>query len=281
MAKSLKLHELITELEKNPRTKLAKNQKLTAEEEEKDPDNSDNENDQGEIEEEEAEAVADYDEHESLCHITLPDFPGGSEAFEAAAKFCYGVKIELSPSNVAPLRCAAHFLQMTEEYSEDNLISKTERYLSQIVPKNIKHPIQTLHCCERLLPLAEDLGIVQRCIDAIASKASSTDPSLFGWPVNDGAAKDNTSARRKAAGPDVWFDELTLLSLQLFKQLILAMKAKHVSSEVIENCLMYYSKRHIPGISRANRKSSSAAATSSSSSSIPSEMSKESFWKLS
>ncbi|KAF5824160.1 putative SKP1/BTB/POZ domain superfamily protein [Helianthus annuus] len=42
----------------------------------------------------------------SMLHITLPDFPGGSEAFEAAVKYCYAVKIELTPLNVAPLRCA-------------------------------------------------------------------------------------------------------------------------------------------------------------------------------
>lgn len=273
MSKSLKLHELITEQEKMPKTNATKIQKPTQEGEERDKDAE-------EIEEEEEEHEEDDDHY---CHITLPDFPGGSEAFETAAKFCYGVKIELSSSNVAPLRCAGDFLQMTDEYSEDNLISKTERYISQTVLKDIKNSIQTLHSCQRLLPLAESLGIVQRCIDAIAAKASSSDPSLFGWPVNDGAAKGtetsttNANARRKLtagnarAGSgtdgDMWFEELTMLNLQIFKRLISSMRELDLSPEIVENCLIYYAKKYIPGISRTNRKSSS----SSSSSSIPSE----------
>ncbi|KAM1326740.1 hypothetical protein ACFX14_011256 [Malus domestica] len=56
------------------------------------------------------------------------DFPGGSETFEIAAKFCYGVKIDLSSSNVVPLRCAGKYLEMTDEYSEDNLISKLKGF---------------------------------------------------------------------------------------------------------------------------------------------------------
>ncbi|MFS7926788.1 putative NPH3/RPT2-like family protein [Helianthus anomalus] len=58
------------------------------------------------------------------AHITLPDFLGGLETFEAAVKYCYAVKIELTPLNVAPLRCAGEVLETTEEYCKDNLISK-------------------------------------------------------------------------------------------------------------------------------------------------------------
>jgi hypothetical protein len=125
---------------------------------------------------------------EEQCHVTFTDFPGGSEAFEMAAKFCYGVKMELSPSNVASLRCAGEFLEMTEEYSEDNLISKTEKFLSQNVLKSLGHSIKTLKSCERLFPMAEDLGITERCIESVISRASSVDPALFGWPVSEAAA---------------------------------------------------------------------------------------------
>ncbi|XP_027078344.2 BTB/POZ domain-containing protein At5g66560 [Coffea arabica] len=288
MSKSLKLHKLITEQEKIPKTtsssfSSAKFQKPSESEKDDADDNNtstNNKDDQGEIIAEE-ELVDDEDEAE-YCHITLPDFPGGSEALETAAKFCYGVKIELSPSNVAALRCAGGFLQMTEEYSEDNLISKTERYLSQTVLRNIKDSIQTLHSCQKLLPLAENLGIVQRCLEAIASKTSSADPSLFGWPVSEGIAeRAGNNARRKltgaaaargggaaVAGAEVWFEELTLLSLEFFKRLLSAMKEGDASAEIIENCLVYYAKKYIPGISRANRKPSSSI---SSSSSVPSE----------
>ncbi|XP_006338256.1 BTB/POZ domain-containing protein At5g66560 [Solanum tuberosum] len=253
MSKSRKLHEMITEQETNASS--SKIQKPAERDNDCDGDE--------EIEEEE-----DNEEDQQYC-ISFPDFPGGSETFETAAKFCYGVKIELSASNVAPLRCAGEYLEMTEEYSEDNLISKTERFLSQTVLKSIKDSIRTLNSCKNMLPLAETLGIVQRCIDAVAVRASTADPSLFGWPVNDHGPGNGVEAntRRKGAnrggGMDSWFEELGYLSLPLFKRLISAMKSRDLSSEVIESCLMYYAKKYIPGISRSSRNASS--------SSIPSE----------
>ncbi|PPR96093.1 hypothetical protein GOBAR_AA24563 [Gossypium barbadense] len=204
------------------------------------------------------------------------DFPGGSDAFETAAKFCYGVKIDLSSSTVVPLRCAAEFLEMTDEYSEDNLISKTERFLSQSVFKNLKASIKALKSCESVMTLAESLGIVERLIDSIALRASSTDPTLFGWPVNDGIVEAKgtsaqalwngieTGLRRKAlartSNVESWFEDLALLSLPLFKRLISTLKRRDLSPEVIESCLMSYAKKYIPGTSRSNRKPSSSLA---------------------
>lgn len=263
MARSKKLHEVITEHETNPTGKAIAQRE--SEQEEHD-----------EIQEEkkaETEMEADSDD---FCHVTLPDFPGGSETFETAAKFCYAVKIELSSSNVAPLRCAGEVLEMTEEYCEDNLISKAERFLSKTVLRSLRDSIRTLESCENLLPLAESLGIVQRCIDSIVSKASASDPSLFGWPVNEftnsgavAVSSHETGSRRKGAtttrgagGGDRWFDELVFLSPPLFKRLIVAIKARDLNPEIIENCLISYAKKHIPGVNRGGRRSSSSSVLS-------------------
>lgn len=256
MSKSRKLHELITEQEN-----IQETQRIPIPSEPRHNSDKDIAENQEIQEEHENEEEQDDDQH---CRITLPDFPGGSESFETAAKFCYGVKIDLSATNVAPLRCAGEYLQMTDEYSEDNLISKTERFLSQSVLKNLKYSIKTLTSCEGLLPMAESLGIAQRCIEAIATKAATSDPSLFGWPMNDGATniKNEAHPRRKysnatrggAAAADSWLDELGYLSLPFFKSLIFAMKALDVSGEIIESCLIHYAKKYIPGISRTNRK---------------------------
>ncbi|KAL0450263.1 UNVERIFIED_CONTAM: BTB/POZ domain-containing protein [Sesamum latifolium] len=165
MSKSRKLHELITEQEKTLATGRTTRVQT--------PSESTQQLDNDSEEKQEIQEEQENEEDEEQCHITLPDFPGGSESFETAAKFCYGVKIDLSATNVAPFRCAGEYLEMTEEYSEDNLISKTERFISQSVLKNIKHSIRTLTSCEGILPMAENLGIVQRCIEAIASKAAA------------------------------------------------------------------------------------------------------------
>ncbi|KAJ7952941.1 BTB/POZ domain-containing protein family [Quillaja saponaria] len=274
MSKSRKLYQLITEHEANPssatkiRTAASDTIIVTTEAEE---------------EEEEDEIVEEH------CHIAFTDFPGGSESFEMATKFCYGVKIDLSSSNVASLRCAGEYLEMTEEYSEDNLISKTERFLSQSVLKSIKDSIKTLKSCERLMPLAESLSITQLCINSIVSRASSANPALFSWPVNDPTANESTTGssaskqilwngietggRRRKGGTrgvtngESWFEELSLLRLPLFKVLIHTMRERDVSPEIIESCVMHYAQKYIPGVSRSNRKPS----TSSSSVSVTSE----------
>ncbi|XAR57849.1 hypothetical protein NMG60_11026132 [Bertholletia excelsa] len=233
ITKSKKLHELITEQEAN--TAIVQNSSAAEEE------------------------IQD-EKDEQYCHISLPEFPGGPEAFEAVAKFCYGVKIELSASNVAALRCAGEVLEMTEEFAEDNLISRTERFLSQSLQKSIKDSIKTLKSCESLMPLAETLGIVQCCINSIAAQASSTNPSLLGWPVQETEGRLKNTGR--AAGGKLWFDELALLSLTLFRRLISAMKTRDLNPEIIENCLIYYTKRYIPGASRSNRKPSSLSTIS-------------------
>ncbi|GLU19950.1 hypothetical protein SLE2022_361700 [Rubroshorea leprosula] len=264
MSKSRKLHEMITEQE--ARTTMPSATRRQSQEE------------QHEIEEEEEEE--EDAEDDGLCQISLTDFLGGSGTFEMAAKFCYGVKINLSSSNVVPLRCAAEFLEMTEEYSADNLISKTERFLSQSVFKSPKESLKALKSCEPVLPLAENLGIVQRCIDSVASRASSADPMPFGWPVKDGTNEIRGSSRqppcnevengvqrtnlgRGRNAESCKFEDLAQLSLAMFKRLILAMKTRDVNPNIIESCLMHYAKKYIHGISRSSRKPSSAASVAS------------------
>jgi hypothetical protein len=103
--------------------------------------------------------------------LQLPDVPGGAEAFELAAKFCYGINFDITIYNVALLRCAAEYLEMTEAYGDNNLIARTEKFLSEMVLLNLADSIAVLHNCENLLPFAEDVKIVSRCIEAAATKA--------------------------------------------------------------------------------------------------------------
>jgi hypothetical protein len=227
MAKSKKLHDLITEQEASFTPSVAADG-ANVEKEEK--------NEEIQVENE-------------FRHVSFKDFPGGPETFEMAAKFCYAVKIVLSPSNVAPLRCAGEVLEMTEEYCEDNLVSKTEMFLTQKVFHSLKDSVETLKSCEHLMPLAESVGIVERCIESVTSKVSAMDSSLFGWPVNDEIMVNGA--------PDshgTWLEDLTFVSPYLFKLLIAAMKGQNLNQEIVENCLLCYAKKHISGINRTSRK---------------------------
>ncbi|KAJ6677970.1 BTB/POZ DOMAIN-CONTAINING PROTEIN DOT3 [Salix viminalis] len=68
------------------------------------------------------------------CELKLENFPGGSEAFKIISENSVMVfPLELNSSNIAPLRCASEFLEMSEELDDGNLISKTEAFLTFVV----------------------------------------------------------------------------------------------------------------------------------------------------
>ncbi|PHU09007.1 BTB/POZ domain-containing protein [Capsicum chinense] len=95
-----------------------------------------------------------------VSRINLTGLPGGSDAFELAAKFYYGVKVEITISNMALLRCAARFMEMIEDISEKNLEIHTEVFLKDAVFPNISNSISVLHRCETLLPVSEEVNLV-------------------------------------------------------------------------------------------------------------------------
>ncbi|OVA10947.1 BTB/POZ-like [Macleaya cordata] len=200
-------------------------------------------------------------EGEEGCVVQLPDIPGGAKAFELVAKFCYGVKLELSSSNVVYLRCAAEYLEMTEEYGEGNLIAQAELFLNQVVLRSWKDSLKALQTCEDLLPHADDLHIVKRCIESLAMKAS-TDPNLFGWPIMEhggpmqspgGSVLWNgisTGARPRNLNSDWWYEDVSNLSFLLYKKLISMMESRGIMQEIIAGSLTTYAKRYLPGLNR-------------------------------
>lgn len=199
----------------------------------------------------------------------LPDIPGGAKTFELVAKFCYGVKLELTASNVVYLRCAAEHLEMTEDYGEGNLISQTESFLNQVVLKNWKDSLKALQTCDDVLPYAEELNITKRCIESLAVKAS-TDPNLFGWPVMEhggpmqspgGSVLWNgisTGARPKLSSSDWWYEDASTLSLPLYKRLISAMEARGIKKDILSASLSFYAKKYLPGLNRRQSASESS-----------------------
>lgn len=198
---------------------------------------------------------------EEGCSINLTDIPGGAKTFELVAKFCYGVKLELTASNVVQLRCAAEYLEMTEEFAEGNLIMQTEAFLNKVVLKNWKDSLKALQSCDDVQPYSEELNITKRCIDSLAAKAC-TDPNLFGWPVMehggpmqspDGSVLWNgisTGARPKHSSSDWWYEDVSTLSLPLYKRLISVMESRGIKQEIIAGSLTFYAKKYLPGLNR-------------------------------
>lgn len=213
--------------------------------------------------------IAEASEGEGVSIIKLPDVPGGTKSFELVAKFCYGVKLELTASNVVYLRCAAEHLEMSEEYGEGNLISQTEIFLNQVVLRNWKDSLKALQTCDEILSYAEELQVPKRCIDSLAAKAC-TDPNLFGWPVMEhggpmqspgGSVLWNgisTGARPRNSNSDWWYEDASSLSLSLYKRLISAMESRGVKHEIIAGSLNSYARKYLPGLNRRQGASESS-----------------------
>ncbi|RZS23104.1 hypothetical protein BHM03_00055966 [Ensete ventricosum] len=168
--------------------------------------------------------------------------------------------MELTASNVVYLRCAAEHLEMTEEIAEGNLITQTEVFLDQVVLRSWKDSIKALQTCEYVLPDAEDLQIVKRCIDSLAIKACK-DPSLVGWPIVEHGPMQSpggsilwngisTGARPRYSSTNWWYEDVSSLSLPMYRRLISSLETRGIGQEIISGSLTFYASRHLPGLDR-------------------------------
>lgn len=179
-----------------------------------------------------------------ISRLNLSGVPGGSQAFEQAAKFCYGVNVEITVSNVATLRCAAHFLEMTEELSEKNLESRTELYLKDVILPSIPNLVTVLHHCESLLPTSEEINLVNRLITAIANNAGKEQ-------LSSGLLKleHNFPSKSDSEIPlDWWGKSLAVLNLDFFQRVLLAVKTKGLKQDLISRILINYAQNSLQGL---------------------------------
>uniref|UniRef100_A0A2N9EQF1 NPH3 domain-containing protein n=1 Tax=Fagus sylvatica TaxID=28930 RepID=A0A2N9EQF1_FAGSY len=192
-----------------------------------------------------------------LNKIGLDELPGGPDAFELAAKFCYGIAVDLTAANISGLRCAAEFLEMTEDLEEGNLIFKTEAFLSYVVLSSWRDSIVVLKSCEKLSPWAENLQIVRRCSESIAWKACAN-PKGIRWAYtgkppkvsspkwND--MKDLSPGKNQHVPPDWWFEDVSILRIDHFVRVVTAIKVKGMRFELIGAAIMHYAAKWLPGL---------------------------------
>nr|VDC95242.1 unnamed protein product [Brassica oleracea] len=206
--------------------------------------------------------------------LLLDDLPGGPEAFELASKFCYGVPVDLTATNISGLRCAAEYLEMTEDLEEGNLIFKTEAFLSYVVLSSWRDSILVLKSCEKLSPWAENLQIVRRCSESIAWKACSN-PKGIKWaytgkspspstannlassspkwkePKDSGfysSPSRNNNNNNQPVPPDWWFEDVSILRIDHFVRVITAIKVKGMRFELLGASITHYAGKWLPGL---------------------------------
>lgn len=181
-----------------------------------------------------------------LSKLELTNLPGGPEMFELAAKFCYGMNFVITIANVAPLRCAAEYLEMTEDYQDENLIDRTETYLTEVVCPSLEKSVEVLSACESLLPLADEIGIPDRCISAIAVNACKEQlaSGLSRLDCHSG------SLELKDRCLEWWVEDLSVLGISFYRRVVIAMGQSGVRVESIVASLMHYAQTSLKGIGK-------------------------------
>ncbi|KAK4491028.1 hypothetical protein RD792_001749 [Penstemon davidsonii] len=200
--------------------------------------------------------ISQTSEEESSNEIELVDFPGGPKAFEICAKFCYGMTVTLNPYNVVAARAASDYLEMTEDIERGNLIFKIEVFLNSSVLRSWKDSIIVLQTTKSLLPWSENLKVVGRCIDSIASK-TSVDPSTITWSytynrklaTSDEIIQSGIKLPEKiqSVPKDWWVEDICELDIDLYKRVMITIKSKgRMDGSVIGEALKTYAVRWLP-----------------------------------
>ncbi|KAL5805461.1 hypothetical protein ACOSQ3_028360 [Xanthoceras sorbifolium] len=178
--------------------------------------------------------------------LELLNLPGGPLAFELAMKFCYGMNFEITTTNVAHLRCAAEYLEMTEDYRQENLIERTETYLNEVVVQSLEKSVEVLSTCEMLPPIAEEVGIINRCVEAIAMNACK-EQLVSGLSRLD---FDGESTELKSGCLEWWIEDLSVLGIDFYQRVVFAMGRSGVRPDSITASLMHYAQASLKGIGK-------------------------------
>ncbi|XP_019053152.1 PREDICTED: coleoptile phototropism protein 1-like isoform X1 [Nelumbo nucifera] len=193
----------------------------------------------------------------SVPIIQLDSLPGGCQTFELVVKFCYGLSVNLTGSNIAPLYCAAHFLEMGEDLKQGNLISRTEAFLSFLMLSSWKDMFRILKNCEAISAWAEELKILERCSESIAWKACM-DPQAISCGDDEAQClnvltnnfneskintKDGAVGSHTEAESNWWFEDVSRLRIDHFIKVINAVKNRGMRSDVIGSCIIKWTEK--------------------------------------
>lgn len=195
-------------------------------------------------------------EKSETAHMNIGSIIGGPEAFALVTKLCYGIDVELSSSNVAGLRCAAEYLEVTEELDGGNVNNKAEAYLNSVVLNSWDESLAVLQTCEHLLPLAEELQIVQRCSESLARKAC-LEPHNVRWLSSSSVANLRKAQNLKSAvTQNWWFEDVSSLSLYCFEKVISSMHTNLVNGTLISGALEFYAQKWLAGVFKSSAENS-------------------------
>ncbi|XVE87603.1 hypothetical protein DITRI_Ditri19aG0001300 [Diplodiscus trichospermus] len=198
-----------------------------------------------------------------IVTIDLHDIPGGEDAFELCAKFCYGITINLSAHNFVPAFCAAKFLRMTESVEKGNFVLKLEAFFSSCILEGWKDSIATLQTTIKLPEWSENLGIIRRCIDSIVEKILTT-PAKVSWSYTY-TRPGYIRKQHQSVPKDWWTEDISDLDIDLFRCIITAVRSTYMlTPQLIGEALHVYACRWLPDTTKSRLPQSSGSQTEES-----------------
>lgn len=182
--------------------------------------------------------------------LELHDIPGGEDAFELCAKFCYGIKIDLSAHNFVPVICAAKFLRMTESVGNGNFVSKLEVFFNSCILEGWKDSVVALRTTERFPEWSESLGIIRRCIDSVVDKILTPPPKVR-WSYTYTRPGYAQKKHHKSAPKDWWTEDIADLNIDLFRCVVKTVRSTNMlPPQLIGEALHVYACRWLPDVTR-------------------------------
>ncbi|KAK9089429.1 hypothetical protein Scep_028511 [Stephania cephalantha] len=188
---------------------------------------------------------------------SLTDVPGDAAIFEQVRRFCYGLDVKFSATNVVPLICAAHYLEMNEQYGHDNLLDKCVTFFQvNVLPQwneCVKALISTTE--HSVLEQAIHLGLVEASVNSLVTKAQIS-PHLLGEPIdpNPDRVEDDEfddddrympNAKRRLFIHGLESEDLIMLRLKLYAPIMDCMIKAGVQSEYVAGSLLRYVNKYI------------------------------------
>ncbi|GAV88422.1 BTB domain-containing protein/NPH3 domain-containing protein, partial [Cephalotus follicularis] len=185
--------------------------------------------------------------------VIFHDFPGGAECFELVLKFCYNSgSIDITPSNISLLHCAAQFMDMNNSVSGTcNLLEQTEKSLEEISYWSWSDLLVALKQCQDLLPFVNSSGVLEKYLDTLVGRlalsneaspcpsTSSPDSSGFRFSCD---TRSTESLKNSFSRTTWWFDDLVILSPHLVEMVVKFMVRRKFDHGIIGRFLFHYQR---------------------------------------
>lgn len=197
--------------------------------------------------------------------VALHGFPGGPEAFELVARFCYtdGGRGAVTAANACVLRCAAEFLDMAA--AAPSLVRLTEKALEEMPHWPWHSVVDAVKQCHRLLPLADSTGAFDAAVAALVSQmavpppagdttptSSSPESAAFRFSVD--TKSSSLSLRGSCISRTWWFEDLVALSPGAVERVASALVARGTDHVIVARFLFYNLKCRIAGATAEDKK---------------------------